>query len=126
MIRLIRNAALCVAWTLVVIGLGYAMAFVTVNAVTDYASFCVGATLPFGVIAALAGFWWSSHPSTKQWPGTVIGFTTAVIMVVVAAVWRPFDHFSVGDFGWGVLALVVVAAATAAFAVVAKSYNNVP
>lgn len=125
MIRLIRSAALCVSAAIVVLGVGFGLAFLTVNAVSNYASFLVGAAGLFGVIGALAAFYWSSHPATKQWPGTVLGAVTAVIMVVVAAVWRPFDDFSVGDFGWGVLALVVIALTASVFALVAKLYNNV-
>lgn len=112
MTRFIRNAATFVGAAVLVIVLGFVMAFITINNVQHYPSFWVGAAGLFGALLAVTAFYWASHKATRQWPGTFLGLATAIVMVVATAVWKPFDHFSWGDFGLGVLALVILAAAS--------------
>jgi hypothetical protein len=77
-----------------------------------HASFWVGLITPFFVGIAVYVMWWVSHPTTKKWPGFVLGIADLIVAptVILLLILSPGKAFSFDKFGWGLLDTVIVAA----------------
>lgn len=93
---------------IVLIGLATIIGF---NLGEFHASFWLGLTIPLFVGIAVYGMWWVSHPSTKKWPGFVLGVADLIVapMVILLLILMPGKAFLVDKFGWGLLDVVIVA-----------------
>ena len=115
MVRFIRNTAICLTAAVIVLGLGHAMAFITFNEVNVYPSYLLGSLGIFGALFIIAVFYLASTDVTSDLVGTLLGLGTAIVMVAT---------FSLSDFGWGALDLVIVAASTGIIAGTAHLYKK--
>lgn len=118
--RFIKSLGIYFVAALVVLVLGIILAFIAFSNVESYASFALGFAGVFGLLLVIGAFYWASHPSTRQWPGTLIGATAAVLLVVAASIWRPFENLQAPSFGYGLLSLAIVLVVTAIFFGAAK------
>lgn len=113
MLASIRNFGLAVLTTFVVMGLGGVWLLIAANAAGWSGTFWLGFAFVFAIIVAIGGAAWASHPSTKVWPGTLIGLVIMTAAFVVGSVARPFDNFVWGDLWWGILDMVIIMIAAA-------------
>lgn len=94
---------------IILIGLATIIGF---NLGEFHASFWLGLTVPYFVVIAVYVMWWVSHPSTKKWPGFVLGVADLIVAPTVIAllILVPGKAFLFDKFGWGLLDAVIVAA----------------
>jgi hypothetical protein len=110
MLKFIKAAGLSLSGAVVTLILAGTATFIYFGgAISVESSFWLGFGGLLGPAVVLAASYWASSPKTKQWPGTVIAFSVAVIMLVTGLIWKPFENFSGGDFGLGLATLGLVA-----------------
>lgn len=109
MLKFIKTAGFSLVGAIVTLIPAAAATFIYFSVVTVEPSFWLGFGGLFGLAVAFAAFYWASSPRTRQWPGTFIGFGAAMAMLITGIVWKPFENFSGGDFGLGLLTLGLMA-----------------
>lgn len=74
------------------------------------ASFWLGLIVLYFVGIAVYVMWWASHPSTKKWPGFIIGIADMLVaFVVLSLILVNIGDFQFDTFLWGLLDAVIVA-----------------